>query len=1014
MPVEPSYDSESSIRPQAPRSLKEPQKGCLNGRRVERDAANVCFKSCRELLQSLGFVDDEFTSAIKGKFFDTLAAQNLPFTTENVVVLALSKLFASDVRNASENIYATLRSSSISSDKKGELAGALTALVQREDLKPEAYLKVLESFSFILDDSDIASDKKGELVDVLLAFASRENLDYKVRLSLICNFTRVFESKDVDISIKRELVTSLMMFAQRTDLKVGVIVDLVESFSAALNSESVQDSIRKVFATALLKLMMQYFLKQHEDEVDECGVIKETLDQEGLGIRVNQHGYNIDGWDKINEALEYIGITEEQRISMFNGNELIAYMKKEIKELRDGIEEDIHVNNQINAWLDFTCCFLSTFPVPKGQWEVLSKVTFFKKVNEYRNPQMRYVLTALMLKDICSGSVVIPAEAEGLEVEGVASPSIADSSADLITDLGSSILEDLSNPLVGSTDLCESLKESEPKSPAGIDGGSGLLDRYIKYVGTNKSNVLIFAAVFLVLLEHQGVGIGECLDLFNGYIKNDDYKFNDNRRKGILINTLYALLKENKLRAKDKTYILNVVKNDNPDIMIRNLNAVYMILQTGNVKKLEQEVLQANDCNLEGLFPDVFKESFAVGDIDKLFDKYKATIAKFRDKTALVNYRAVVNNLPEPDRSDMIKELTAFVRSVLLGNFPEERYSTSNNEHLQIVFKGRKSPEIEWRRGAEYSIDEFIHYKPVNYFEFLRDQAWVSEYGILNPLYENLSNVEEPKARLESKMLLVQEKIKELAKLISKKAGQRDLIDQMKERSVELSKIKLELYCLRLCDNGESLDVKLGLLKDIKTILKRLKVREESIESINSEIRVANPAALSKYEKWKVVDSDDPQDLFLCSTEIDGSCQSFTSGMDQNKGLLGYVMNGQNRLIAVKDREGKIRARRLLRLLWDRDNGTSVLFLEDLYTAGSVDKKVEDAVLEMAKRRAKALGLILLSKAEEGELYSGHVESLGGRAPYDYTDAGNHALDPGGRFDIKGSRIIPQDDELTI
>ena len=133
------------------------------------------------------------------------------------------------------------------------------------------------------------------------------------------------------------------------------------------------------------------------------------------------------------------------------------------------------------------------------------------------------------------------------------------------------------------------------------------------------------------------------------------------------------------------------------------------------------------------------------------------------------------------------------------------------------------------------------------------------------------------------------------------------------------------------------------------------------------------------------MDSDDPQDLFLCGTEVLGSCQRISGEVRQNQCLLGYVLDGKNRIIALKNREGKIVSRAILRILWDSKNKKSVLFIESIYPP-EVDFRYQQAIIELAKERATALGLTLLS-LEKGEKYDGILESLSCRAPYEYCDA---------------------------
>ena len=78
-------------------------------------------------------------------------------------------------------------------------------------------------------------------------------------------------------------------------------------------------------------------------------------------------------------------------------------------------------------------------------------------------------------------------------------------------------------------------------------------------------------------------------------------------------------------------------------------------------------------------------------------------------------------------------------------------------------------------------------------------------------------------------------------------------------------------------------------------------------------------SAFSFNEKdYRISESDDWQDLFLMGTEVTGSCQNVNADPGLNKSLIGYLMNGRNKLIVIKQRESeKIEGRALIRLFLD-------------------------------------------------------------------------------------------------
>jgi len=127
-------------------------------------------------------------------------------------------------------------------------------------------------------------------------------------------------------------------------------------------------------------------------------------------------------------------------------------------------------------------------------------------------------------------------------------------------------------------------------------------------------------------------------------------------------------------------------------------------------------------------------------------------------------------------------------------------------------------------------------------------------------------------------------------------------------------------------------------------------------------------------------DTDDPQDLLLCGTEIP-TCQSIHPDNAPAR-ILAYLGNGQNRLLAVKDKKGRILARAIFRLMLDEKN-KPVLFLERQYPL--IDNKFFNVILSLAKKSADRLKLPLTAETHGYPKLT--IRYLQGRVPYDATDA---------------------------
>ena len=140
---------------------------------------------------------------------------------------------------------------------------------------------------------------------------------------------------------------------------------------------------------------------------------------------------------------------------------------------------------------------------------------------------------------------------------------------------------------------------------------------------------------------------------------------------------------------------------------------------------------------------------------------------------------------------------------------------------------------------------------------------------------------------------------------------------------------------------------------------------------------------------WVISDTDEAQDMLLMG-EVGGSCQSLTFDANKSICLLSYIMDGKNRQIAVKDEEGSIIGRCVIRILWDKNFKKPVLFQEKLYVNNN-NQYVKALIKAMCLDRAKSLGLVLLEKdnyssSQELIRYSNSIESLDGFS-YEYVDA---------------------------
>lgn len=212
---------------------------------------------------------------------------------------------------------------------------------------------------------------------------------------------------------------------------------------------------------------------------------------------------------------------------------------------------------------------------------------------------------------------------------------------------------------------------------------------------------------------------------------------------------------------------------------------------------------------------------------------------------------------------------------------------------------------------------------------------------------------------------------------------------------------KLGQYiCLYITRNMECYDMKPILKTFINAVASKDRMREERYNTLNIE-HLAKLKELNNkvFKKWiseysqngEVQITDDAIDLFLIGTEISGSCQNIESvGGTLNKCLMGYVMDGKNKACVIKDGNGRIMARCIIRLLIDEKTKKAVMVKEPLYCIANdkiletSDSKLRDKCIEYAKW----LGVALVESEQDGnKTYPNTLISVGSNAPYEYVDS---------------------------
>ncbi|MBS0614965.1 MAG: hypothetical protein JSR58_00245 [Verrucomicrobia bacterium] len=179
-----------------------------------------------------------------------------------------------------------------------------------------------------------------------------------------------------------------------------------------------------------------------------------------------------------------------------------------------------------------------------------------------------------------------------------------------------------------------------------------------------------------------------------------------------------------------------------------------------------------------------------------------------------------------------------------------------------------------------------------------------------------------------------------------------------------------------------------------------------SLASFNlSSVLTEEEAKTMARKGWTLHDTDNWEDLLLIGTET-STCQRLAMG---DEGLLAYILNGKIRVIAIKDREGKIVARAILRVLKDSETNLPVLYIDRLYSNETDSPRLVAKLIESGGiAKAREMGLCLVSNAtrrgRDGDLrstnpYKTSLISLSGPPILEYLDF-NDKWCPGGKFKL--------------
>lgn len=467
----------------------------------------------------------------------------------------------------------------------------------------------------------------------------------------------------------------------------------------------------------------------------------------------------------------------------------------------------------------------------------------------------------------------------------------------------------------------------------------------------------------LSLLQDQGVEIKGLLECLKGTAFRT---FKDVRKFVCLLTALQLLQRSTDLSAEEKSEILKkLVKN--PAKIYQAVQNLFIILELKEdlilrdpKKELDQ---MAFECVQKRLPPG------SIGSIEEWHDT-------FPNPLEIMVYSSKMASLGE-DRVDL---LGAFLKSICMKTFEATRY---DNEYFN-----QHPAELEaWRKGITLPMSEVMKQLPPEALspgvfdarKWMKRQLLDDQHMDLRsfgPLQRYLSlddsnlqdQIENEIANKSSRARTAEEKVMFYCIGLAKATTKEEQIDNLNK--------------LTRCECNSFYDSEF-----LKHLQKQLSILTKATEDVD-------------LAAFTISEGDNWLDIFSCG-KVGTSCQHFNGNAHLNQGLLGYLLNGQTRIIGIKDREGKMVARCLIRYYLD-ETGKPVLFLSRYYS-NVFDPRMEAAIEHVAKMKAKEMGLVLTS-LDGGALYGKRLKSLTGKALEYFDEA--RGVQYNGNATVVDARII--------
>ncbi len=137
------------------------------------------------------------------------------------------------------------------------------------------------------------------------------------------------------------------------------------------------------------------------------------------------------------------------------------------------------------------------------------------------------------------------------------------------------------------------------------------------------------------------------------------------------------------------------------------------------------------------------------------------------------------------------------------------------------------------------------------------------------------------------------------------------------------------------------------------------------------------------------------EDFLLCGTDVLGSCQSIHGSASLSKALLGYVMQGKNRILTINSPDGKIQARCIVRLGIDKIQNKLVMHMDQTYENAGMPGNCQEIFGKFARELSREIGTPIVThslKFGSKKTYPAPIHFLPDAAWCEYVDSEGKGL----------------------